>query len=148
MERKLFTKNNSSVSIKESQLRSGFIMKTNRIKKTVLAVTLAASMAIPTATLSTAMTAQAASNVPFCADTDNNGAVNIQEDQIYVSRSYYEARSNTISTEITHEVNDLYLDDALFVKSKDNITLQPLARYVLSFIVSGDNLSESDLKCS
>ena len=122
-------------------------MKTNKLKKAFLAVSLSAAMTIPTVTsLGSAMTSYAASNVPFCSDTDNNGAVNIQEDQIYVSRSYYEARANIISTVTSQERNGLYLDGGLFILSDGYFTnLQPLAKYVLSFVVSGDNLSESSL---
>ena len=77
-------------------------MKKNNFKKTLLAVTLAASIALPTASVAgAAIAANAAPNVPFCADTDGNGAYNIRENLIYVSRSWYEAsaRSFAVTTD-------------------------------------------------
>ena len=122
-------------------------MKTNKLKKTILAVSLSAAIAIPTATSwGTAMTVHAASNLPFCADTDNNGAYNFQEDQISVSKSYYRARTNTISLDVTEGLNGRIREGSFYVVSNGEITnLQPLAKYVLRFNISGDNISESDI---
>ena len=65
-------------------------MKNFSLKKTLIAVSLAASMAIPAAA-SFAAPATSYAATPFISDTDYNGAINIDESQISVSCKRYTA---------------------------------------------------------
>ena len=124
-------------------------MKKNNFKKTLLAVTLAASIALPTASVAgAAIAANAAPNVPFCADTDGNGAYNIRENLIYVSRSWYEASARSFAVTTDNLSRGKYpTSQGRYIVSNGEIKdLQPLARYVVNIVVYGNDLVESDLK--
>ena len=123
-------------------------MKKINLKKTLLAVTLAASMAVPTASFAgAAMTVNAASNVPFCADTDGNGAYNICESQIYVSRSWYDTSVHTfpVTTDNVSDENQIQMDTKYIISNGEITDLQFLANYVVNLDVCGDDLVKSDL---
>ncbi len=124
-------------------------MKKINLKKTLLAVTLAASMAVPTASFAgAAMTANAASNVPFCADTDGNGAYNIRENLIYVSRSWYEASARSFPVTTTNLARGRYPqhDKKYIITNGDIEDLQIFGKYVVNIVVYGNDLVESDLE--
>ena len=124
-------------------------MKTNKFKKAILAVTLAALIVMPTTSFAgTGMTANATTNAPFCADTDGNGAYNIRENLIYVSRSWYEATESKVSVSATNkERGNTITDNGKRIVSNGEITgLQPLAKYAVNFDVYGADLVEADFK--
>ena len=116
-------------------------MKNNKIKKAVLAVTLAASMTIPAATLSgSIMTVNAARapfcRAPFCADTDNNGAINIDERQIVVSRSFFSTNEITMPVTTTAEGQ---------ITTIAPVSVEALSLGKITIEVSGNGLSSSAL---
>ena len=125
-------------------------MKTNKIKKAILAVTLAASMVIPTAvtTTSAVMTVNAASNMPFCVYNAGTKAYNFQENQIYISRGYFDEERHTVSTYLSHQnlSGTRIFNDRYYITSYGDIDLQPLAKYVLVFDISGKDLKRSDVE--
>ena len=106
-------------------------------------------MAVPTASFAgAAMTANAASNVPFCADTDGNGAYNIRENQIYVSRSWYEASARSFPVTTTNLARGRYpqRNSKYIISNGDIEDLQILGKYVVNIVVYGNDLVESDLE--
>lgn len=125
-------------------------MKTNKLKKAILAVTLAASMVIPTAltTTSAVMTVNAASNMPFCVYNAATKAYNFQENQIYISRGYFDEERHTVSTYLSHQnlSGTRIFNDGYYITSYGDIDLQPLAKYVLVFDISGKDLKRSDVE--
>ncbi len=108
-------------------------MKNNRLKKAVLALSLAATMAIPAAaSFATPVTASAAT--PFISDTDYNGAINIDESQINVTCKKYYPGGNGISTSVSGTT----------VKTAKTVTNIPvLTRSIISLWVSGNGLTKA-----
>ena len=120
-------------------------MKTNKLKKAILAVALAASMTIPTAvtTTSAVMTVNAASNMPFCVYNAGTKAYNFQENQIYISRGYFDEERHTVSTYLSTKKGTRDLPGRYYIYSNGEITgLQPLAEYELVLTISGDKISK------
>ncbi len=108
-------------------------MKNNRLKKAVLALSLAATMAIPAAaSFATPVTASAAT--PFISDTDYNGAINIDESQIDVTCKRYYPGGMGIQTNVSGTT----------VKTAGTVTHIPvLTRSVISLWVSGNGLTKA-----
>ena len=108
-------------------------MKNNRLKKAVLALSLAATMAIPAAaSFATPVTASAAT--PFISDTDYNGAINIDESQITVTCKRYHPGGMGIQTNVSGTT----------IKQAKSVTSLPVfSRCTVSFMVSGTGLTKS-----
>ena len=83
------------------------------------------------------MTANAASNKPFCADTDNNGAYNFQESQIVVVRDFYSTDIKNISVRKSGNT---------FVSRGWVRNLEPLSHAVISLKINGNNINKEKLK--
>lgn len=108
-------------------------MKNFSLKKTLIAVSLAASMAIPAAA-SFAAPATSYAATPFISDTDYNGAINIDESQISVSCKRYTAGGMAIQTKVSGST----------IKQAKSITSLPVfSRCTISFKVSGTRLTKN-----
>lgn len=128
-------------------IKGVIIMNKSKFKKVLISLSLSATMAIPTATVfGSALTASAAAK-PFIADTDWDGAYNIDESQITVSSSRYYPAGQNIATTTTNTEDGLGVPvtPGSFASNTKVTSLPMLERATLTFDVKGTNLEKSDL---
>lgn len=125
-------------------------MKKNKIKNTIIAVSLAATMTFPAVTsLSSALIANADYSMSFIDDTDNNNFINIDESRIMIDRTFYSSNEREFSVQTSDRLESGFrarTKNGRFIVSSQKVDVPALDLFSISFVIHGDNLVRSNIE--